>query len=229
VDNVQVLWDMFLEEDVPGLAAAVTKSAEQLSLYEHVARVRTPSGKLKWLSATGNPTKHEDGSVIWDTLIIDVTEAKENKIRLEKTLDERDSLFRELHHRIKNNLNMVSSILYLKSTTTEDQKLNEFIRDTRARIDTIAGTHEQLLRLEEMDELYSKKYLEDLINRVVQSIVLDFKKWELQLDIADLILNVDTTLALGLIVNEIVTNIIKYAYPNEQAGLILVSLREKIV
>ncbi|NQZ76461.1 MAG: PAS domain-containing protein [Ekhidna sp.] len=222
--NVDLLWETVLEKDLLLLQDAVSQSAQNLELYDQISRIKTNSGKMKWLRATGIPKKTESGSVIWDTLIMDVTQIKENEEKLAEALDQKDQLFGELHHRIKNNLNMVNNVLYLKQRTSKDFTLNQFIQETRNRIFAIANTHEHLLRLEAIENLYVKEYLEELLASIKQSMSND-GVYNVSLSIQDIYLQVDIVVSLGLLVNEIVTNIFKHAYDPQVGGPITISLK----
>ncbi len=178
----------------------------------------TYTGTKKWVIASGLP-EYKNGVVVKVYgLFQDISASKNNEQRLEAALAEKTVLFKELHHRVKNNLHMVISLLFLKSTVTENQELKDFIIETQNRIKSIAKTHNLLLHLQELDELYTKKYLEELVSEIVASLTNDPSRYPLNLDIADVKLHVDTILSLGLLTNEIVSNVIKHAYLPETGG-----------
>jgi len=354
LQDTQSLWSPILEEDLPRMQESVAKSAQELSFWDHTWRIVTKSGKLKWLNGRGYPRKLPDGSVLWDTLILDNTRLQEAEIRLretnvrlgmaseasnigiwemspdgrqliwneamhniyevpesefhnrvevplsmihpedeedinltlekllrgevvnkyrfriitssgstkyleaastvlrdenneiikligvndditdfidkerklEETIRQKETLFRELHHRIKNNLNIVSSFLYVKSRSTNDSKLQELIKEINGRILSIAKTHDQLLKLEEVNQLYSETYLTDLVHTLCNTYTEHPEHYELKFEIENHKMPVDHLLLLGLIVNEIISNIIKHAYPLEAGGPIDLSFKK---
>lgn len=142
---------------------------------------------------------------------------------LRQALNEKNILFKELHHRIKNNLNMVANLLSLKSRITNSPDLIEFIMETRNRIYSISKTHDQLLKLEELDQLNVKEYILDLINNVINTYTTRPQLYPVAEDIENHKIDVDIILSLGLLTNEIVSNIIKYAYDPKTGGEIQVS------
>ena len=142
---------------------------------------------------------------------------------LRAALDEKNILFRELHHRIKNNLNMVGSLLSLKSRITKNEELLEFIKETKNRIFSISKTHDQLLKLEELDQLNIREYVIDLIDNVILSYASNPDLYTVKDSIENQKVDVEMILSIGLLTNEIVSNIIKYAYDPKIGGEIIVN------
>ncbi|XOV94845.1 MAG: sensor histidine kinase [Bacteroidota bacterium] len=139
-----------------------------------------------------------------------------------KSREEKAMLFRELHHRIKNNLNTVSSLLYLKSNMSQNPELRVFIKDTIQRINATSDLHNQLLKLEELSQLYSKAYFHKLIRNVQMSFP-EKLLIQVKANIEDHKLETDLMLDIGYILNEILSNAYKYAYHDETPGEIRVS------
>ncbi|MDW3192823.1 MAG: PAS domain S-box protein [Cytophagales bacterium] len=156
----------------------------------------------------------------------DVTAQKEAELSLKKALAEKNLLFRELHHRIKNNLNMVNNLLYLRARFTENEELMDFIKDTQNRILSIAKTYDLLLKLEEFDRLHTKAYIDDLLTSLVRIYATHPDRYELKIAIENHKLDVDKVATLGLLVFEIVTNIFKYAYDQNEGGVVTVDLEK---
>ena len=156
----------------------------------------------------------------------------ENKIKranqnLSTALKDRENLFRELHHRIKNNLNTVSSMLYLKEVSSEDSSYKKLTAETRSRIQSIAKTHDLLLQLEEYHELFTARYLTELIGDIVNALTPEPDLYHLNLKIEDKKLDIDSILCLGMLVNEMITNIVKHAYLDNKGGPIHVEFAAK--
>lgn len=141
---------------------------------------------------------------------------------LRATLNERNILFKELHHRIKNNLNMVSNMLSLKSLLTKDSELDEFVKETKNRIYSISKTHDQLLKMEEFDRLHVREYILDLTKSVINTYTKEPSLYPLNETIENVNIKIDLILAIGLLTNEIISNIIKYAYDPKKGGEIFI-------
>ncbi|MCF6183207.1 MAG: tetratricopeptide repeat protein [Bacteroidales bacterium] len=132
-----------------------------------------------------------------------------NKI-IRKTLAEKDVLLREIHHRVKNNLQIISSLLNMQSRYLSDDKSKEIINDSKNRIKSMSLIHQKLYLSEDITGIETQSYFNELIDSLITSYGIDNKKVEIKLSIENLILDVDTAIPLGLILNEIITNAFKH-------------------
>jgi two-component sensor histidine kinase len=192
-------------------------------------RIVRPDGQIRHINASGKPSSYNENGEVEKFMGVnmDVTHIAENQERLKVAIQEKDALFKELHHRIKNNLQMVSSLLYIKSTMTDDMTLKHFIDETSAKIRSIASIHEHLLQMQGVNELDVKDYLEALCQNLVQTYSYSDSKFELKMDLDAVIMDIDRVLGIGLIVNEIISNTMKYAYPDSGAGKIHIALEHE--
>jgi PAS domain S-box-containing protein len=216
----------------PEDAKYASQEMSKIALGEAVKDVRfriiRPDGKVKHIYASGTPIFNDKGEV--EKLLgvnIDVTHIAEYQIQLQAALDGKEALFKELHHRIKNNLQMVTSLLHIKSTMTEDIYLKSFVNETTAKILSISAIHEQLLQMQGVKELDIKDYLESLCKNLVSTYSYGNLQFELETQVDSATLDIDRVLSIGMIVNEIMSNTIKYAYPETGSGKIYVFLKNK--
>ncbi|WP_350287463.1 sensor histidine kinase [uncultured Croceitalea sp.] len=147
---------------------------------------------------------------------------------LELKLAEKETLLKEVHHRVKNNLQTVSSLLSLQSRAIEDQKISSIIKSSQNRVVSMAMVHEMLYKRDDYtSKIELKPYLEELCEYLVRSVKGNSNNIDISLDVEDFKLSIDTVIPLGLIVNETVTNALKYGLPGEVNGEILVKLAKK--
>lgn len=146
---------------------------------------------------------------------------------IQKALDEKDLLLREIHHRVKNNLQVVSSLLSLQSSYVDDENALEAINEGRDRVQSMALIHQNLYREDNLTGIEIHKYFEKLIDGLFESYNIHPERIKLAMDIEALNLDVDTVIPLGLVVNELVSNALKYAFPGDRAGTISISLKEE--
>ncbi len=133
-------------------------------------------------------------------------------------------LLKEIHHRVKNNLQIISSLLKLQSGQVGDETMGNLFRDSQHRIRSMALVHEQLYGSQDLDRIEFGKYLRDLTSNLIKS--YRSRGVRLQVDVDDVHLDIDTAIPCGLIINELVSNTLKHAFPDGREGEIGISLSE---
>ncbi len=159
-------------------------------------------------------------------IIRDVTEKKKAENKLLTSLQEKEVLLKEVHHRVKNNLQVISSILNLQSSYVKDKKTLNILRESQNRIKSMSFIHESLYRARDFSSLNFSEYIENLVRNLVQSYMLDHDNVNTELDLGQHALSLDQAIPCGLIINELVSNSIKYAFPKGKEGMITVKLKE---
>jgi two-component sensor histidine kinase len=153
---------------------------------------------------------------------------KQKVTELHTQLEQKNMLLKEVHHRVKNNLQTVSSLLSIQSRGVDDENTKKLLKNSQRRVLTMAMIHEMLYKKDEhVEHVPLAPYLQELSESLIASSnaknTLDI---DLELDIPDINLKVDTIISLGLIVNEIITNSIKYAFTPEEKAVIYLKLEQ---
>ena len=176
-----------------------------------------------WLTAI----KYQDKLLI-NTTWRDLTEIKKTEAKIQNSLLEKETLLKEVHHRVKNNMQIITSLLSLQANTnTNNSAIKEQFNACQYRINSMATIHEMLYQSEVFSKIEYGHYLQQLITHLISSIKGVDNNIILQLQSDDIHLNIDTAIPLGLLINEIVTNALKYGIKNNDSGIISVKL-EKI-
>lgn len=157
-------------------------------------------------------------------LMQDITECKNAGEALVKIEEVRQ---REIHHRIKNNLQVVSSLLYLQSEKFEDEEVLEAFRKSEQRVISMALIHEELYRSKDVESIDFAAYLQKLTADLLKSYKVGNEEIKLHLEIEAIALGVDTAVPLGIIINELFSNSLKYAFPENSKGEIYIGLRKE--
>ncbi|GGG49237.1 hypothetical protein GCM10011414_18830 [Croceivirga lutea] len=146
---------------------------------------------------------------------------------IESRIQEKEMLLKEVHHRVKNNLQTVSSLLNMQSRTVEDQKIRTLIKSSQNRVVSMAIVHEMLYQRDQyLSKIAVKPYVQELSEYLKRSLKRDASKIQLTIAIPELVLGIDTVIPLGLIINEAVTNALKYAFPDDRDGEITITIQK---
>lgn len=159
----------------------------------------------------------------------DITERKNAEKKLKKLLNEKEILLKEVHHRVKNNFQVISSLLNLQLKNIKDQNALTAFKVSQNRIRTMALIHEKLYQSSDLGHINFAEYIKTLTFNLYRSYVEIPNKIDLQFDVEDVLLDLDRAIPSGLILNELITNALKYAFPVSftQKGILKISLHEK--
>ena len=146
--------------------------------------------------------------------------------KIKKSESEKDTLLKEIHHRVKNNLQVVSALLTLQSKHLKDEKAISALEEGKGRVNSMALIHQDLYQHDNLKGVNSKDYISKLVKDLLSTYHVDQKKIHVDSDIDSIMLDVDTMVPLGLVVNELITNSIKHAFELQEAGWIKILLKE---
>ncbi|NJN33444.1 MAG: sensor histidine kinase [Saprospiraceae bacterium] len=142
-------------------------------------------------------------------------------------MNEKDLLLREIHHRVKNNLQVISSLLKLQSQHIQDEQALDALREGRNRVTSIALIHQNLYKTHNMTNIDATNYIENLAASLFNSYKLNDKIIELKTEVAPVRLDVDIAIPLGLILNELISNALKHAFSDHLTGILDVKFSEE--
>ena len=155
----------------------------------------------------------------------DITERKRAEERIRASLKEKEVLLKEIHHRVKNNLQIISSLLYLQASRTEHAGAVSALRESRNRIKSMALIHERLYQSANLASVDMGEYTRNLVSDLQRSYRIEESAVRLRLNIQDIPLGITEAIPCGLIINELVSNALKHAFPKGRAGEVTIGLR----
>ncbi|MDY0871352.1 PAS domain S-box protein [Dongia rigui] len=171
-----------------------------------------------------NPIETEDGVMVLSA-IVDISDRKQKENRIAQALKEKDVLLGEIHHRVKNNLQIVHSLLDLQSGQISDPAVLAMLRDSQNRIHSMALIHQTLYQSQDFAQVDFGVFLDSFVPVLVSSYALHSNNITLEIATHDVALPINTAIPCGLIVNELVSNALKHAFPNDRQGKIMLELQ----
>lgn len=215
----------FLSDDVKTEFRSKIEVIERDGTLEPYEMVLTdPSGR-EYTVRIYNKLIHAEGRECLLIVLNDISDLKRTQSMLEKSLAEKELLLKEIHHRVKNNLMIISSLLSLQSRQVKDRETMDLFRESENRTRSMALIHERLYRSEDLKNIDLAEYLGRLASEIFRSYSAD-SRIRLNLEIDELKVDVETAVPLGLIVNELLTNAVKHAFPDGE-GTVTVSLSKR--
>lgn len=145
---------------------------------------------------------------------------------LKSTLDEKEILLKEIHHRVKNNLQVISSLLEMQGSRSEDESTKAAITDSQNRVLSIAFIHQNLYQHDDIRSVEVHSFVKELVQHINHVFSKPGSEVEVENNIAETLLDIDTAVPLGLIINELLTNSFKYAFPENNSGIIKMDLKK---
>ena len=160
-----------------------------------------------------------NGQKFLQAVVRDITDRKRDEEQIKASLAEKEVLLKEIHHRVKNNLQVISSLLKLQSRYIQDDRVIEMLKESQNRVRSMALVHEQLYQSKDLSDIDFAEYIQNLSHNLFQAYEIHAEGIKLETNIAPCSLNIDTAVPCGLIINELVTNSLKYAFGEIQGKI----------
>ncbi len=214
------VWDL---PSLRSLLATILTSNTEFNDFEMTQPLDNREPRVLLLNARKISDDLEEQSIL--LAIEDITERRKSETQIQNSLVEKEVLLREIHHRVTNNLQIISSLLSLQSNRITDPLLAEILQDSQNRVRAMALIHEILYQSTNLAALNFAEYVQILVNNLFESYTVARTTISLQVDIQpDVTIGIDKAVLCGLIINELVTNAFKHGFPDGNRGQVLVKL-----
>jgi PAS domain S-box-containing protein len=220
------------------------KKIEDIHVYENVekaiseaiqekhskifeSQIKRTDGEEMWISSTLTPI-FEKGDILKKLVFVDtdITESKKMEQQIIASLKEKDVLLKEIHHRVKNNLQIIISLLNLQSGYIKDEETLKAVREGQNRVRSMALIHEKFYQADELSEIDFGDYTDKLCHFLRQSYGDEDNPIEFNIQAGGVTLDMDHAMPCGMLVTEIVSNSLKYAFPNQRKGRITIEMKK---
>jgi PAS domain S-box-containing protein len=212
-------------EDKKRVSAEWHQSCQEKKPFSSEFRFQRPDGTTAWVFSLAAPEENTEGEVTsYVGTVTDITGLKMAEEQIKTSLREKEVLLQEVHHRVKNNMQVMSSLFNLQSQQIKDKRSLEMFKSMQNRVRSIALIHERLYQAKNYTRVNFAEYIQGLTKHLFSVYGIDSNKINLKLNIEDVFLDINTAIPCGLIINELATNAIKHAFPNGEKGEIKIDM-----
>jgi PAS domain S-box-containing protein len=198
----------------------------EISSYHREKRYIHKQGHIVWVLLSASLVRSDRGQPLYFIAQVqDISDAyqqamqrKQAEEQIKAALKEKEVLLKEIHHRVKNNLQIVKSLLQMQSRRTKEQEAILVLQDSQNRIASIALVHEKLYRSDDLANIDFAQYIPDLTTHLFDTYNVSSNSVALTIEVDEIFLEIDTAIPCGLIINELVSNSLKYAFPHNRKG-----------
>ena len=211
-------------DDVKIATETSLKTLEGDELINFEYRFFHKSGDIVWLNHSAKPIIANGKITEVQSTIRNITLRKLTEYQIKKDLKIQTALIQEIYHRTKNNMAVISAMLSMQSRHSDNEFVKSTFKEIKNKIQAMSLVHQKLYKAKDLSNINLKDYIEDLANLIMQSYGVLSEKITMKFDLQDVKISIDSAVPLGLIINELVSNIFKHAFPNRQEGEIFIRL-----
>jgi PAS domain S-box-containing protein len=222
----RTLFDRIHPEDVQQVRETFERAIRERTGGRLEFRYKHADGHILWLESVGNLLLDDEGTVagaVFGTR--DITARKVVEEQIKASLLEKEVLLKEIHHRVKNNLQVISSLLSLQSEYLQDERLRKVLKESQNRVKSMAIIHQRLYQSGNLAEINFADYIHELCSQLFRSYGAASRRISLDVQAEEVALGVDRAIPCGIILNELITNALKYAFPRDDGGTVTVRLQ----
>jgi PAS domain S-box-containing protein len=219
------LWELSIIEDVMKIKGIFSKIQQKEGVKLKHLLFRTKSGRFIDVELIGDFYMVDHTKVI-QCSIHGITNGAKAHEQIKASLREKEILLREIHHRVKNNMQVISSLLRLQSKYVKEEKYRVLFEESQNMIRSMSLIHEKLYHSHDISRIDFKEYINDLVNSLFRSYDVNKSTIKSRINIEDVSPGMDFAIPCGLIINELVTNSLKYAFPDGRKGEIKINFSQ---
>jgi len=194
------------------------------NIHEH--KILPMDGNTRYVEVNSIPVRYQGKQAI-QTVLFDITDRKEKEALIEASLKEKEVLLKEIHHRVKNNMAVISSLLELQAMNASNGELSDLLRESQLRIQSMAMVHEKLYQTESFSNLDFDVYIQELVEIIERSVDVPTSDIAVAFHLEQINLNITQAIPAALIINEVVVNSFEHGFPNEKVGQVTIVLSKE--
>ena len=184
-------------------------------------------GKIRWVREKAEfEFDEQDNPSLAIGFTQDITNFKQAQEQIKTSLTEKETLLHEIHHRVKNNMQVINSLLNLQANNIQDEQVKSVLKDSQSRVFAMSAVHETLHGSKNLSEIDLKSYLSKITTSIFQTYLNDHQKIKLNSNVEESPISLNQAYPLGLVINELISNSMKYAFPADRTGEITINLNK---
>ncbi len=224
IADVNLIYSRVHEDDLDRLIKEEEYAVKTVSTFKTEYRIRGSSGSISWISLVAIPKLFGDGLICFDGIGFDITEMKNAEQKIQSLLAEKELILKEVHHRMKNYMNNISGLISLQIEETMDPVTITALEDVGRRVSSMRLLYNKLYQSADYNHMAVNNYIPSLVDEILANFPNSCKV-RINKEIDDFVLDAKRLQSLGIMINELLTNIMKYAFNERDDGIINISMK----